>query len=403
MTYQDTLDWMFAKLPMYQNVGASALKHKLDNIINFCNYLQQPQTKFKSIHVAGTNGKGSSSHMLASVLQEAGYRVGLYTSPHLKDFRERIKINGEMISEKEVIHFISNNKSFLDSQQLSFFEMTVGMAFHYFASQEVDVAIIEVGLGGRLDSTNIINPVVSLITNIGFDHTAILGDTLAAIASEKAGIIKKNTPVVISEFHEETAVVFKQVAQILNAPIYFASEADLPKLSTDLLGDYQQQNMKGVYLALQHQDVFQVTVEQLTKGLLNVVLNTGLMGRWQILNKKPLTITDTAHNKEGLTIVTRQLKKQNFDKLHLVLGFVSDKDVSGILELFPQNAEFYFSAPKNNRAFPIEQLALIAQKKGFNFSVYSSILEAYENAKKNAVDADCIYIGGSTFVVAEIV
>ena len=345
MTYQETLDWMFSRLPMYQQKGPDALNHKLDNIQDFSTYLGNPHQDFKSIHVAGTNGKGSSSHMIASVLQEAGYTVGLYTSPHLKDFRERIKVNGEMLSEDDVMAFVKTHKPFLEANDLSFFEMTVGMAFRYFSEQKVDVAVIEVGLGGRLDSTNIIQPEICLITNIGWDHQSILGDTLEKIAMEKAGIIKREVPVIISETQKETQGIFKLIAAQKRSPIFFAEDAAPMEYETDLKGGYQHKNMLGVVTLFQKLEAFEITTEAIKKGLSHVVDNTGLLGRWQVLGSKPKIICDTAHNEQGLKDVLKQLKKEKGETLHLVLGFVNDKDVEGLLKLFPKKAQYYFVSP----------------------------------------------------------
>ncbi|SFU31057.1 dihydrofolate synthase / folylpolyglutamate synthase [Pustulibacterium marinum] len=404
MNYSETLHWLFNQLPMYQMQGASALKHKLDNILNLSAHLGNPHTKFKSVHVAGTNGKGSSSHMLASILQEAGYKVGLYTSPHLKDFRERIKINGISISEEEVIRFVENHKSFFEVNQLSFFEMTVGMAFDYFANQEVDVAIIEVGLGGRLDSTNIITPLVSLITNIGFDHMDILGDTLEKIAAEKAGIIKPNVPVVVSEYQRETEPVFKRIANENNAPIIIASETLTTGLKSDLKGVYQEMNIKGVLATVNVlKKSFLINDSSIKNGLLNVVNNTGLLGRWQILNESPKVVCDTAHNKDGLSIITNQLKKENYNTLHLVLGFVKDKKLEGILPLFPVEATYYFACPNVPRGLDAEYLKNVAENFNLIGKSFSSVELAYNTAFQSAKKNDFIYVGGSTFVVAEII
>ena len=403
MTYLETLDWMFAQLPMYQQKGKSAFNGKLDNIKNLAFHLKNPHKKFKSIHVAGTNGKGSSSHMLASVLQEAGYNVGLYTSPHLKDFRERIRINGIPVSEKFVIDFVEDNQSFFEGNKLSFFEMTVGMAFASFAKEKVDVAIVEVGLGGRLDSTNIITPEASLITNIGLDHTDILGDTLPKIAYEKAGIIKKNIPVVIGEYQEETANVFKDIAKKNNAEIIFASTLDSKEYITDLLGSYQTKNVKGVVALLKCLKAFKVTEENIEQGLKNVVGNTGLLGRWQVLGVKPLLVCDTAHNQEGLRLVVSQIKKQNYSDLHIVLGFVKDKSLEKILPLFPRNAKYYFCKPNILRGLNADDLKSKAELFGLKGIVYNSVSEALNAAKKNANESDFIFVGGSNFVVAEIV
>ena len=325
MNYDETVSWMFQQLPMYQNKGKSAFKKDLTNTLALSHHLDNPHKQFKSIHVAGTNGKGSTSHMLASVLQKAGYRVGLYTSPHLKDFRERIRINGEVVSKQFVIGFIKRNKAFLESHQLSFFEMTVGMAFGYFAKQKVDVAIIEVGLGGRLDSTNIITPELSIITNIGLDHTQFLGDTLQKIAEEKAGIIKPNVPVVVSETQPETKSIFQVKAKSSNSEIFFADKLIQKGLKSDLKGLYQIHNIKAVMQAVNilSYSKFKISKTELKKGLLNVINNTGLKGRWQILGHKPKTICDTAHNREGLTYVMQQLKEEEYERLHIVFGAVS--------------------------------------------------------------------------------
>lgn len=403
MTYKEVLSWMFAQLPMYQQKGTTAYSGKLEGIISFASYLNHPEQKFKTIHVAGTNGKGSSSHMLASVLQEAGYTVGLYTSPHLKDFRERIKINGKPISKKYVVAFIENNLQFLKENKLSFFEMSVGMAFDYFAAKKVDIAIIEVGLGGRLDATNIINPEVSLITNIGFDHVEMLGNTLEQIAGEKAGIIKNKVPVVISETQNKIVEVFKAIAAHRNAPILFADTEVKDIYETSLLGDYQAKNIKGVLGVFKMLTSFKVTKEHIRAGLLNVVENTGLLGRWQMLATNPKVICDTAHNSEGLQLVMQQLQKQQFDCLHMVLGFVKDKDLSAIFPLLPKDATYYFCSPAIERGLNVEVLQIKATAFGLNGNSYSSVNKAYKEALKMAAPKDLIYIGGSTFVVAEVV
>ncbi|MER3374507.1 MAG: folylpolyglutamate synthase/dihydrofolate synthase family protein [Allomuricauda sp.] len=403
MTYKETLDWMFSQLPMYQQKGIVALNAKMDNIIEFSNLLGNPEKKFKSIHVAGTNGKGSCSHMLASILQEAGYKVGLYTSPHLKDFRERIKINGQMVGEKFVVDFITEHKAFLEFKKLSFFEMTVGMAFSYFAAEKVDIAIVEVGLGGRLDSTNIITPEVSLITNIGLDHTHILGDTLEKIALEKAGIIKPKVPVVISERQPETVMIFTLIAHQLQSEIVFADALDLPNYKTDLLGEYQQQNVRGAVAAIKQLENFKVSETAIVKGLQKVVQNTGLLGRWQILQEKPMVVCDTAHNKEGLYYVLRQIAKQQYEQLHIVLGFVSDKDVKGVLALFPRKAKYYFVKPNISRGMDVKLLSELAHSQGIEGEAFNSVEEGLKAALAEAHNNDFIYVGGSTFVVAEIV
>ena len=404
MNYQETVNWMFAKLPMYQRQGTTAFKKDLTNIVALSKHLGFPEKKFKSVHVAGTNGKGSISHMIASVLQEAGYKVGLYTSPHLKDFRERIRINGIPISETDVIDFVVCNKVFLEEQGLSFFEMTVGMAFDYFAKQQVDIAIIEVGLGGRLDSTNIVSPLVSVITNIGFDHTQFLGNKLSEIAFEKAGIIKPGVPVVIGEKQKETFPIFKDIATKNNTSLYFAEDLINRTYTTDLLGNYQIKNVKTAVQTLQllSQKEFNITDNEIYVGLQNVVKNTDLKGRWQILNIEPKVICDTAHNEEGLKIVLDQLKNEKFQSLHIILGVVNDKDLDKILPLFPKNATYYFCKPNIPRGLGAKEL----QKKAIHFQlkgkVYFSVNEAYEIALDKVKKDDLVFVGGSTFVVAEL-
>ena len=409
MDYQETINWMFNQLPMYQLQGASAYKKDLTNTHLLIDHLDNPQEKIKCIHVAGTNGKGSTSHMLASILQEAGYKVGLYTSPHLKDFRERIKINGPdasgEISEEFVSDFINKHKAFFEANDMSFFEMTVGLAFDYFAKEKVDIAIIEVGMGGRLDATNIIMPLVSVITNIGLDHTQFLGNTLDAIAFEKAGIIKPIIPVVIGEYTFETKAVFLAKAKECHSEIYFASDLISENYPSDLIGEYQMHNKKTVLQTiaiLNEQKEFKITTENIKSGLLHVVKNTGLQGRWQQLGKFPKVICDTAHNKNGLQIVLKQIQKEEFDDLHIILGVVNDKDLDEILPLFPKNALYYFckpNIPRGLEASILEKKAIIFGLKG---EVYNSVTAAYQKAKQNAAKSDLIFIGGSTFVVAEI-
>ncbi|SNA77567.1 Bifunctional protein : Folylpolyglutamate synthase and Dihydrofolate synthase [Flavobacterium psychrophilum] len=403
MNYQQTLDWLFAQLPMYQQQGASAYRKDLVNTILLANHLGNPELKVKTIHVAGTNGKGSSSSMIASVLQEAGYKVGLYTSPHLKDFRERIKINGLAISEDFVIDFVAKNKPFFEENNLSFFEMTVGLSFDYFAKQEIDVAVIEVGMGGRLDSTNIIKPLVSVITNIGLDHTLFLGNTLEAIANEKAGIIKPNTPVIVGEYNDKTKAVFLAKAKDCKADIYFASDLITKEYPSDLLGDYQQQNKKTAIQTIRVlKPHFSVSEENLKDGLLNVAKNTGLLGRWQQIHSNPKVICDTAHNSHGLKIVLNQIQKEEFDNLFFVLGFVNDKDLDDVLPLFPKKAKYFFSKPNIFRGLDAKILQEKATNFGLTGNIYNSITEAYKEALKLSSQNDFIYIGGSTFVVAEI-
>ena len=405
MTYPESLRWMYAQLPMYHRVGAQAFKKDLSNTRALAQYLGNPHNQFKSIHVAGTNGKGSTSHMLASILQEAGYKVGLYTSPHLKDFRERIKINGGCISKRNVSSFITKNQSFLENQGLSFFEMTVGLAFHYFAKSKVDIAVIEVGLGGRLDSTNIINPELSIITNIGYDHMNMLGNTLPEIAFEKAGIIKKGIPVVIGEKQKETTAVFERIAKSLQAPISFASDSHSSLPPYELKGNYQVHNVKTVLSALNilHQKGWNYNQLAIEKGLMHTVYNTGLQGRWQKLGENTLIICDTAHNKDGLKYTMQQIKEQSFKQLHIVLGVVNDKDLDVVLPLFPLSATYYFCQPNIPRALDKKILQKKAAEFGLKGQTYSSVKRALSKAKKLATPNDFIYIGGSTFVVAEVV
>ncbi len=402
MTYQETLDWMFFQLPMYQQKGASAYNGKLDNIRAFADHLDNPERKFRSIHVAGTNGKGSSSHLLASVLQEAGYKVGLYTSPHLKDFRERIRINGQMITEEQVVNFIKENRQFLDAHRLSFFEMTVGMAFDHFARESVDVAVIEVGLGGRLDSTNIIIPEVSLITNIGLDHTEMLGDSISKITREKAGIIKPGVPVVVSEWQEEAAPVYEEIAEAKGSTLIYADKTVKHAYKTALLGTYQDKNMKGVIRVLEELKNFRVSPQHIEAGFLKVIENTGLMGRWQVVQQAPKLVYDTAHNMEGLSLTMQQLQSEDFEDLHLVLGFVKEKNLDLILPLFPKDAIYYFSRPDIPRGLDVEVLKEKAAAYGLVGDVYASVPEALDQALTRANIRDMIYVGGSTFTVADV-
>ncbi len=401
MTYQEVLDWMFAQLPMYQRQGQVAFKKDLTNITALCDELGDPQKKFKTIHVGGTNGKGSTSHMIASILQEAGCKVGLYTSPHLKNFTERIRINGEEISREAVIEFIEKNKNFLEKQGLSFFEMTVGMAFKEFANQKVDVAVIEVGLGGRLDSTNIIIPEVSVITNIGLDHTQFLGETLPEIAFEKAGIIKKGVPVVIGERQKEIENVFIAKAEECSSSIIFASDEE-QYYTTDLLGDYQKNNVKTAVKAIQQLKGVAISEKNIKNGLSKVVKNTNLKGRWQVLQEHPKVICDTAHNKEGLFYTLQQLKKEKYKQLHIVLGVVSDKNLSEILPMFPQKAKYYFCKPNIPRGLSASELLEEASVFSLKGEMFGSVNQAFEKSKVNASKEDVIYVGGSTFVIAEI-
>lgn len=399
MDYAATLQWLFAKLPMYQRVGAAALNPNLDRITTLSAQLGNPHHDFKSIHVAGTNGKGSSSHMLASILQEAGYNVGLYTSPHLKDFRERIRLNGVPVSEEEVIRFVDKHHVFFEKEKFSFFEMTVGLAFDFFASQQVDIAVIEVGLGGRLDATNIINPEGCLITNIALDHQQFLGTTRAEIACEKAGIIKPKTPVVVVEQDDETFPVFEEVALKQDAPLFCATSQNY---TTDLLGDYQQQNVNGVVSLLKQLPQFVVREEHIVCGLQQVASTTGLRGRWEVLGKHPKIVADVAHNPAGLKVVLKQLTSLKYKKLHIVFGVVSDKSIADIVSFLPKNAHYYLCAADVPRAMEVSVLATSFEAYRLAFSTYTSTKRAFAAAKSAASKNDVVYVGGSLFVVAEI-
>ena len=419
MNYQETLNWLFAQLPMYQREGQAAYKANLDNTLQLDEYFRHPHKNFKTIHVAGTNGKGSVSHMLASILQQAGYKTGLYTSPHLKDFRERIKINGEMISEQYVIDFVRHHADLFSRVKPSFFEMTVAMAFKYFADSQVDIAVIEVGLGGRLDSTNIITPLASVITNISFDHMALLGNTLEKIASEKAGIIKPGIPVVIGTRDKTYDFVFEQKAQTCETPIEFASDNwtttinidgsfqltrkngwHFDHLTSELKGLYQRKNIPTVLetIPVLQQAGLKISDQQVRQGIERVVTNTGLFGRWQTLSNQPLTICDTGHNIDGLTEITQQLKQCRYRKLHFVIGMVSDKDIDSVLHILP-----HFCKASIPRAMPEQQLAQKARQAGLQGEYYPTVAAAYEAARQAASSEDMIYIGGSTFVVAEVI
>jgi dihydrofolate synthase/folylpolyglutamate synthase len=431
MTYKQTLDYFYAQLPMFHRVGAAAYKADLSNTIAICELLDDPQNSFKSIHIAGTNGKGSVSHMLAAILQEAGYKTGLYTSPHLKDFRERIRINGKMISKKYVCDFTEKYKKAFDYIQPSFFEMTVGLAFDYFRKEKVDVAVIETGLGGRLDSTNIITPLLSIITNIGWDHANLLGNTLQKIAAEKAGIIKRHIPVVIGEKKSNTKDVF--IAKIMKeeSSLYFADrcyktkvvsneglsggflEVDMfyrkstvynyqRRVQLDLTGNYQEENIRTVLQSVNLlQEHFNIGEKEILSALRKVKQLTGLRGRWEIISKHPLTICDTCHNADGIKEVLKQLKTIKYKKLHFVLGIVNDKDVLGILNLLPHKAKYYFckaNIPRGMDAYELAQFAKIYNLKG---EIYPSVKNAFQEAQKAAAEDDLVFVGGSTFTVAE--
>lgn len=428
MTYQETIDYLYAHLPVFHRIGSKAFKPKLENTQLLCEHLDNPHLKFKSIHIAGTNGKGSSSHYLAAILQAAGYKTGLYTSPHLKSFTERIRINGQAIPESRVVKYVEDNKSFIADLEPSFFECTVGLAFEYFAEQEVDIAIIEVGLGGRLDSTNVIYPEVSLITNISYDHVDILGDTLPKIAYQKAGIIKQDTPVVISQRHPETISVFMEEATLQNAPIYFAEDSFYVEnsifqsgglqlsvndksngitinLTSELTGSYQKHNLQGVLeviRVLNSMGNFTISNEAIKVGISQVVTLTNLKGRWQQLSQAPLTICDTGHNSAGIKELLSDLESIPKKSLWLVLGFVKDKDISGILDLLPKDANYIFCQAQIMRALPADELANLALSKGLKGVSIADVNRAIVFARQKANKDDVIFIGGSTFVVAEI-
>ncbi|NLR90287.1 bifunctional folylpolyglutamate synthase/dihydrofolate synthase [Flammeovirga agarivorans] len=419
MTYQETLDFLFAQLPMFQREGKSAFKKDLTNTIALCKALGHPEKKFKSIHVAGTNGKGSSSHLTASILQESGLKVGLYTSPHLKSFTERIRINGLNISEQKVIDFVEEIKPIIEEVQPSFFELTVAMAFDHFAKENVDVAVIEVGLGGRLDSTNVISPEACLITNIGLDHMDMLGTTLRQISKEKAGIIKSETPVVISQKQVETSPIFLEVAQEKNAPLIFAENHfswDVNNLLKDgkeylhdveigVKGNYQRHNVIGVIAlmkVLNDHQLFKVTSDQISLGLKKVVENTGLKGRWQILQQSPKVITDVGHNEDGWKFVLGQIAEETFEKLHIVLGVVKEKDLPNMLSKLPSNAYYYYCKPNVPRGLEAKILEEEAKKLGLEGIRVDDVNQAIVKAKDQANANDLIFIGGSTFVVAEV-
>lgn len=404
MTYKNTLDWMMNQLPLYQRQGKSAFKKNLTNIRAFSEKLDHPENKFKSVHVAGTNGKGSVCHMLASIFQEAGYNTGLYTSPHLKDFRERIRLNGKKIPEAAVIDFIDQNQTFLEKQGLSFFEMTVGMAFSYFAQKGIDIALIETGLGGRLDSTNILSPEISVITNIGYDHQNMLGNTLPEIAGEKAGIIKSGIPAVIGESQDATRSVFQQKAKCTSSELFFSEDDEFPYYETDLKGNYQEKNVQTVLKTVEilKQYNWDLNENAVKAGLQNVRGNTGLEGRWQELQGPPKIICDTAHNEQALVPVLDQLQNEDFSRLHIVLGVVNDKKLDVLLPLFPKTATYYFCKPNVPRGLDDKKLRATALDYGLDGDTYQSVNTAYNRAKTRAGEEDLIFIGGSTFTVAEV-
>ena len=420
-TYQETLDYLYAKLPMYNRIGAAAIKNNLDNTLAICSFLGNPEKKFPSIHIAGTNGKGSSSHMLASIFQAAGYKTGLYTSPHLYDFRERIKVNGQMCPETFVTSFTNKVKPIIEEIEPSFFEITVGMAFDYFEQEHCDIAIIETGLGGRLDSTNVIQPILSLITNIGWDHMALLGNTLPAIASEKAGIIKEKTPIVISEIITETQSVFENTAAKLHAPIYFAEdflqfksftnhwttahfEYDQISVDCDLPGKYQYKNIRGVLQCIHLLKDMGWRLEDavVQKGLQQIKASTGLMGRWECIQESPKLFLDVAHNEHGMHALLEQLSTLEYNQLHIITGMVKDKDVDTVLGLLPKEAKFYFSNAHIPRAMPASEVAEKAKQLGIDGDIFDNVNKAIEAANINAHPNDLIIVMGSIFLVAEV-
>ena len=395
---------MYSQLPMFQRIGPAAYKADLENTIRLCALLGNPEHSFRSIHVAGTNGKGSVSHMIASVLQEAGYKTGLYTSPHLKDFRERIRINGQMIPREEVVSFIRHYKEDFAGIGLSFFEMTVGMAFDYFRRIEVDIAVVEAGMGGRLDSTNILSPLLSVITNIGYDHTQFLGETLEKIAAEKAAIIKSGVPAIVGETQEAVKEVFLKRAAEVKSPISFADQMNLPAMEPGLAGEWQQRNTKTAVAALYElrKKGFVIKEADIRQGIQNTIRNTGLRGRWQILQTKPLSICDIGHNRDGIREVLNAISKTPHEKLHFVLGLVADKNVDQVLEILPPSAIYYFCKADIPRGLEASELKKKASEVNLKGESFSSVDKAYKVALENAGENDLVFVGGSTFVVAEI-
>lgn len=407
MDYQHTLEYLYNSVPMFQQVGSSAYKEGLENTLALDEHFGHPHRNFRTIHVAGTNGKGSCSHTLAAILQEAGYRTGLYTSPHLVDFRERIRVNGQPVPEEYVIRFVEEERSFFEPLSPSFFELTTAMAFRYFADQKVDVAIIEVGLGGRLDCTNIIRPDLCIITNISFDHTQFLGSTLAQIASEKAGIIKQDIPVVIGETTPETRPVFAEKAQAVQAPICFAEDhvpEEYSDMDYELKGLYQEKNRRTLLTALPllKKAGYHLSEQAIRNGFAHVCELTGLMGRWQKLQDAPTLICDTGHNVGGITYIAEQLKQQTYRKLHIVMGMVNDKDIRGILALLPRDADYYFTKASVKRALPEAELARLANAAGLQGECYPDVPTAVRAAQEKSLPEDFIFVGGSSFIVADL-
>ncbi len=400
-TYKETLKWMFSKLPMYQRLGPAAYRSGLDSIKLLDLYLGYPHKNFKSIHIAGTNGKGSTSHMIASVLQAAGYKTGLYTSPHLLDFKERVKVNGIEISPDEVVIFINSNKSYFEKEKFTFFEMSVALAFWYFSKVKVDYAIIEVGLGGRLDATNIITPVLSIITNIGLDHTQFLGKTHKKIAFEKAGIIKNRIPIIVGEKDIKTEDTFIEISRKLNAPLYFVKNTSA-NFTSDLKGFYQIKNIQTVITAFNHLPDINLDNSIIKKGLNRVVENTGLKGRWQVVQNSPKVILDIGHNREALTLISQQLSEISYGKLYLVMGFIKEREINSLLSLFPKESNFYLSSPNIERAMPLKILKSFLESSDLKINYFKSIPIAYKMAISNSGPDDLIFVTGSTFVVADI-
>lgn len=425
MTYEETIDYLFHATPVFENVGASAYKEGLTNTLALDNHFNHPHRQYKTIHVAGTNGKGSCSHTLASILQAEGYKVGLYTSPHLIDFRERIRVNGQCIDQERVIRFVEQERRFFEPLHPSFFELTTALAFTYFAEQKVDVAVIEVGLGGRLDCTNIITPILSIITNISLDHTQFLGNTLPLIAKEKAGIIKNHIPVVVGETTAETKMVFEDVAKQHDAPLIFAEDNNeivaskydnalqervyktqsFGEIHGDLMGNYQDKNANTVLNAvkvLKNYDLIKLSDNTIRQGFKQVSTTTGLLGRWQCIQKSPATYCDTGHNVGGWTYLSQQLAQQNCEQMRIVFGMVNDKDLSTIIQMLPQNAQYYWTQPSCQRAFSVEKVAQLGRENHLHGKVFPTVSDAYQAAMHDASMHDFIFIGGSSYVVADL-
>lgn len=407
MTYQETINYLYSAAPLFQNIGAGAYKEGLSTTKTLDAYFGHPHTTFQTIHVGGTNGKGSTSHSIAAVLQSAGYKVGLFTSPHLVDFRERIRVNGEMMEEEYVVQFVETHRHFFEPLYPSFFELTTAMALRYFADQGVDIAVIEVGLGGRLDCTNIIRPLLSVITNISFDHTQFLGATLKEIATEKAGIIKPGIPIVVGEHGAESDLVFKEVAIQQNAPLYFAEDTDIcvENISFQLKGDCQKKNLRTICTALSIlQEQLNISSEHIREGLAHVCDLTHLMGRWQTLSTAPLTICDTGHNIGGWRYLAKRLQQfiDEGKQVHIIFGMVNDKDITHVVALLPKNARYYFTQASVNRALPAEKLMHVATNFNLKGATFASVTAAHQAAINNASPEDVIFIGGSTFVVADL-